>query len=193
MTLASDNQLASLFARRKGLRLFLLRARPGGAERAVAERGGGVPLAFRARGRADRGTRRRRPAPAAAPGAARAADRGPASVRSGGWSGRTSAAPAHLGAHERRRSRRSGPAPGGPSSSCTIERDFSAGLGKVAYLFGSGIVLDPDFSQLVVLDGGRRHAPAAVYADGPTLELALRGPGRARRTCAWRTATSTCP
>jgi len=62
-----------------------------------------------------------------------------------------------------------------------IRRDFSAGYGRLAYLFGSGIVVEPDFSTLVLVDGGgRRFRPQAVYDLGPTLELGYVVPQNAR-------------
>jgi hypothetical protein len=61
-----------------------------------------------------------------------------------------------------------------------IARDFGAGLGQVSFLFGSGIILEPDFSPLKVVAGGRRFAPAGSYPEGPTLELVYEIPAGAR-------------
>jgi hypothetical protein len=61
-----------------------------------------------------------------------------------------------------------------------IARDFGAGLGQVSFLFGSGIILEPDFSPLKVVAGGRRFPPAGSYPEGPTLELVYEIPAAAR-------------
>ena len=38
-----------------------------------------------------------------------------------------------------------------------IDRDFGAGLGTISFLFGSGIIVEPDFAALQVTGvGGRR-------------------------------------
>jgi hypothetical protein len=178
MTLTSDNQLPSLFTRRKNLRLFLLRARPDGAERVIVDRGGGVPLAFRVTGSNQL---------VAAPVPAR----GRPSLKGASAERRTSFGPirrverastarhrswqrASAQVHDRH------PRRGNQFLIVHIDRDFAAGLGKVAYLFGSGVILEPDFTQLVLLDGSRRHPPSAIYADGPALELAYEIPVNAR-------------
>ena len=61
-----------------------------------------------------------------------------------------------------------------------IARDFGAGLGTISFLFGSGIILEPDFSGLVVIGQGRRHKPVASHADGLNLELVYEVPAPAR-------------
>jgi hypothetical protein len=176
MTLAGDNHLPSLFTRRKSLRLFLLRARPDGAEQVIAQRGGGAPVVLQAPGGATT-------TPAVLP-AGRSARGAPTAPR-------TSFGPLQrverAAAARHRTWQRAGAAveqkparPGHQMVVVHIRRDFSLGVGKVAFLFGSGVVVDPDFSQLVVLAGGRRHTPAAVFADGPTLELAYELPAGAR-------------
>jgi len=46
-------------------------------------------------------------------------------------------------------------------------RDFSAGAGVVAFLFGSGIIVKPEFEQLTVADASGKHTcpQVAVFAD----------------------------
>ena len=187
MTLASDNQLASLFSRHNKLRLFLVRARPGGAERAIVDRGGGVPLAFRTAAGdsvdtfAGAGAADRAAPPAAAAqvrtsfGPIERVGQGP-TARQRTWD-RTSARV------EEKRAR-----PGRVFVVLHIERDFSAGLGKVAFLFGSGIVVDPDFSQLVVLQGQRRHAPGGRLRRWADAGAGLRraGGGEESTAARWR-------
>lgn len=191
MTLASDNQLGSIFSRHKGLRLFIARARPGGAERSIANRGGGVPLAFRASGGERVGTPdpaagqpAGTPAAPAAPAAAPASAAAEADLRTSFGPIRkvTRAASARQRTWDRASAKvtQKTARPGRAFVVVHIDCDFSAGLGKVAYLFGSGVILNPDFTQLVVLDGNRRHAPAAVHDEGPTLELAYDLPAGAK-------------
>ncbi len=194
MTLASDNQLAGLFRKGSPLRLFLMRARPGGAE--AIERGGGARLSLRT--------------PAASPSAStskstRAAPALPASTSATGADVITGFGPlrrvqrsatarhrtfvssdqrtasgapvAKAGAQVEERQAR----PGHTFLVLHIDRDFSAGVGKVSYLFGSGVILEPAFDQLVLLDGsGRRYLPTAIDAQGPALALAYEVPAQAR-------------
>jgi hypothetical protein len=178
MTLTSDNHLPSLFTRRKNLRLFLLRARPDRAERVIADRAGGVPIAFRVSGSSEL-----LPSPAPAHGGA--------SLKAAGAERRTSFGPirrVERASSARQRSwqrvsadvQEKHPRRGNQFLIIHIDRDFAAGLGTVAYLFGSGIILEPDFSQLLVVNGTRRHPPTAIYADGPTLELAYEIPTSSR-------------
>ena len=61
-----------------------------------------------------------------------------------------------------------------------IDRDSSAGLGTVSYLFGMGVLVKPAFDRLTVTDGrGRRFPLAATFAEGRTLELGYQVPAGA--------------
>jgi hypothetical protein len=65
------------------------------------------------------------------------------------------------------------PRPGQRFVVLLLERDFTIGAGLVSFLFGSGIIVKPEFEQLVVVDGaGRPQRLAAVYAEGRTVALA---------------------
>jgi hypothetical protein len=57
-----------------------------------------------------------------------------------------------------------------------IRRDFSRGAGTVSFLYGSGIVFQPHFAELQLEAGGQKLRPAAVFDEGPTLELAYEIP-----------------
>jgi hypothetical protein len=63
----------------------------------------------------------------------------------------------------------------------TIARDFGRGVGAVSFLYGSGIIVEPAFEQLVLEVGGKGFAPRAVNADGLTLELGYEVPAGAKK------------
>ena len=191
MTLVSDNHLPSLFGRGSTLRLVVLRGRPDGAEAAIL-RGGGVPLVFRTPGSA-----------ALFPGTAGTASPEAVRVPPAGEAGaevRTSFGPVRRVQRSQTARQRtfltSDQGGAGDKVGARIEekraraghtfvvlhiaRDFAAGAGKVSFLFGSGVILAPDFGQVQLLDGSKRFRPAAVHADGATLELAYEVPAAAR-------------
>jgi hypothetical protein len=224
MTLASDNQLASLFRRGSDLRLFVLRARPDGAEAAIA-RGGGVPLVFATPPAANTAAGKVNPSAETGNAAAGKVNAAAGKVNAAAGTGNAAAAGSVNAAGPAAGDRPTQPAPAstqvrtsfGPLRRVQrsetarhrtfvtsdqrdadrvgarveerrartgqtfvvlhIARDFAAGVGKVSFLFGSGIILEPDFAQLQVLDGSNRiFRPTAIYADGPTLELAYEVP-----------------
>jgi hypothetical protein len=181
MQLVSEPHFSALFRENKLLRLFAVRARADGRERAIAETGGGLRVLLRARGNADLVAGAAEPgAPsptsaATAPattsfGAFLRVERGP-TARHRAWDAVTGAS------IETRRA-----AVGRDFVVVHIARDFAAGEGLVSFLFGSGIVVKPAFERLLVKDAtGARHAPAAIFADGRTLELGYELPARAGR------------
>jgi hypothetical protein len=62
-----------------------------------------------------------------------------------------------------------------------ITRDFSRGLGTVSFLYGSGIIVESSYDRLKIEADGKRLGPAAVFDEGPTLELAYEVPSGAKR------------
>jgi hypothetical protein len=189
MTLVSDNHLPSLFGRGSTLRLFVLRGRPDGTEATILG-GGGVPLIFRGPGGGSpfpaTTTASSAPAQAAAPpkaaevrtsfGPLRRVQRSQTARHRTFLTSDQGGASDKVGARiEEKRART-----GHTFMVLHIARDFAAGAGKVSFLFGSGIILEPDFGQVQLLDGTRRLRPTAVHADGPTLELAYEVPSRAK-------------
>jgi hypothetical protein len=60
-----------------------------------------------------------------------------------------------------------------------VDRDFHTGAGLVSFLFGSGIVIKPEWNQLVVASGKTRYPLAATFAEGHTVELAYEVPAAA--------------
>jgi len=179
MRLVSEPHFARLFTEEKRLRFFALRARPDGAERAIVETGGGRRLLLRARGNASlvAGAGIAAGAPRPADPAAHAFTsfgvlvRGErsATARQRSWD-------AVEGARVQTLQARAGRA----FVVLHLDRDLGTGLGLVSFLFGSGVVIKPAFERLVLKDGaGARHAPAAVFAEGRTLELAYDLPATA--------------
>jgi hypothetical protein len=165
MRLASDHQFAVLFTEHRALRFFAVRARPDGRERLIAEKGGGVRVVLRAGdtvvGQEVAVTK------AAAPAGF---------VTSFGPLVRVELAPrarhrlfdAVEGARVESREARKG----STFVVVRIDRDFGAGFGTLSFLYGSGVMLKPELERLLVVEGGRRRAPAAIFAEGRTVELA---------------------
>jgi hypothetical protein len=181
MQLGSDHHFGRQFTADRRLRFFAVRARPDGRERVIEERGGGVRLVLRPRGQ-----------PAPAPPAATAAAAKPATpaaatagfVTSFGPLVRAALAPtARTRAFDPQDGARTGTAQARRGHTFVvvhIDRDLSAGLGTVSYLFGMGVLVKPAFDRLTVIDGrGRRFPLAATFAEGRTLELAYQLPAGA--------------
>jgi hypothetical protein len=63
----------------------------------------------------------------------------------------------------------------------TIARDFGRGVGAVSFLYGSGIIIEPAFDQLVIEADGKRLTPRAVNAAGLTVELGYELPATAKK------------
>jgi hypothetical protein len=174
--LTGDNHLGQLFRGARAPRLLVLRARADGDKRVLD--GGGVPVVLRGPGLP--------PAPeaAAATPAAGAASEGRTSFGAlrkvtTGKQARTRSFAAEpmqltpkLGEQEARA--------GQTLLVLHIDRDFGLGLGTISFLFGSGIIVEPDFTPLVVRSSAGRHTVQASYADGPTLELIYALPAGAR-------------
>jgi hypothetical protein len=74
------------------------------------------------------------------------------------------------------------PRPGYQFVTLHITRDFSRGVGTVSFLYGSGVIVQPDYDRLLIDAGGKKLRPAAVFDEGPTLELAYEIPATAQRT-----------
>jgi hypothetical protein len=185
MRLASASHFSALFREHPELRFFAVRARPDGSERAIAEKGGGVRLILRARDRADLVAGGEPAGPAPAGGGARTGEAkapfvtsfGPLAHAALGPTARQRTFHPQEGTQVQVRQARKGQA----FLVLHIERDFSAGLGTISFLFGSGVMLKPEFESLQVKDGGgKRRPPAAVYDEGRTLELAYEVPAGAR-------------
>jgi hypothetical protein len=189
MRLTSESHWAALFREDQRLRLFAVRTRAG-RERVIAQRGGGRRLILRARGKGttdllagtgnDTGT-----GPGTDPPNEGAGPLGAPFITSFGPLLRTERAQAARqrawdavdGARVQVRQAR----PGHTFWVVHVDRDLGAGLGVVSFLFGSGVVVKPAFERLLVRDAtGARHAPAAVFAEGRTLELGYELPATAR-------------
>jgi hypothetical protein len=169
------HHFSTLFRARPRLRLFVVRARPDGAERAIVDRGGGVRLQLRARGQLvgliqSDGA----PGPAkSAAGAGFATSFGPLVRAELGDSARARHFDPREGVRVEKRQAR----PGQQLVILHVTRDFTVGAGVVSFLFGSGIIVKPEFEQLAVVDGGGRALPlVATYAEGRTVELAYEVP-----------------
>jgi hypothetical protein len=176
MRLTSEPHFSRLFQEEKGLRLFVLRARADGSERAIAERGGGVRLILRARGgeatigAAATAASAGRPAPEATTsfGTLVRSERA-ATARQRSWDAVDGAAVQERRAH-----------PGRTFVVLHLDRDVARGVGMVSFLFGSGTVVKPAFERLVLRDAaGKRYLPVAVFAEGRTLELGYEVPAAA--------------
>jgi hypothetical protein len=177
--LTNDNHLAHLFRGARPPRLLVMRARPDGDKRLV-EAGGAVPLVLRGPG-LTAASAEAAPAPRPGPAVEGRTSFGPLRRVTLGKTARTRTFTADpmqvkpkLGEHQARA--------GQTLLVLHIERDFGAGLGTISFLFGSGIIVDPDFSPLVVRSSAGRHTVVASYADGPTLELIYALPAGARAT-----------
>jgi hypothetical protein len=171
--LTGPNHFARLFRDQPKLRLLVARATPAAAEAIV--RGGGRPLVFQT----DRG-----PAPATAARPAGPDSATPAAITSFGPIAAAALAdtaklrmfePMNVQITERK------PRPGHRLLVVRIDRDFGAGLGTISFLFGSGFILEPDFTPLLATSSAGRHPLVGTYADGPRLELVYEVPRAARQ------------
>ena len=190
MTLLGPRHLATTFAGPSPVTLLLLRQGAGAA--AEVERSGGVRVVFR-----DSGSGKLLGGPAidsaaAAPGRAvtLAAVAGPVPaaaelMTSFGPVRKVEAADQARQRHfetsagatvETRR-----PRPGHHFVTLHVARDFSRGVGTVSFLYGSGIIVQPAYDRLQIEAGGKKLRPAAVFDEGPTLELAYEIPVAAAR------------
>jgi hypothetical protein len=171
MRLYGPNHFSTLFRAHPGLRLFIVRAREDGAERAIVDKGGGVRLLLRARDQ-QAGVAESRPfAPPASPrivtsfGPLAGAELSP------------SARHRQFDPQEGERNDTRAARPGHTFLVLHLERDFTAGVGVVSFLFGSGIIVTPEFAQLRVVDAaGKEHPLAATRAEGRIVELSYEVP-----------------
>lgn len=62
-----------------------------------------------------------------------------------------------------------------------IDRNLAIGVGRVSFLYGSGIIFEPSFERLVIEADGKRVAPTAIFDEGRTLQLSYEVPVGARR------------
>jgi hypothetical protein len=177
MRLVSPAHFATVFAEHPRLRLLAVRRRPDGAERAIATRGGGVAVQFRAPGEPPAPIAEPRPLAAAAMAREPVTSFGPLVEVALTATARARSFDPQDGAREETRTARAGRT----FLVLHIDRDFGAGEGVVGFLFGSGTLLKPEFERLEVHDGaGRRYPLAAVRAEGRTLELAYDVPASGR-------------
>jgi hypothetical protein len=184
MRLVSSSHFSALFADYPRLRLFALRRRADAGERQIVEHGGGVPVLLRARGEPDLTAGAAPTLPTSTPTAS-APPAPDAFVTSFGPLVSVKLSPTarardfdpRLGAHEDSRQARAGR----QFVVLTIDRDFGAGQGVVAFLFGMGTILEPEFEALQLRDGaGHRYPLTASHAEGRNLELAYEVPAAAR-------------
>lgn len=174
--LTSEHHLTEVFRAGgpDGARLLVMRPRGASAQAALLGKGGARPVRFRGPGGAPIATAAADGANAAAP-AAIPTSFGPLLRSTRADSARTRVfTPEEI----RRPTLKAGP--GKTLLVVHIARDFGAGLGRVSFLYGSGIILEPDFSPLRLVVGNRRLAPVATHAEGPTLELIYEIPATAR-------------
>ena len=174
--LTGPNHFGTAFRRDPRLRLLMVHGL-GERERAIVERGGGVPLVFRsAAGGAPLG-QALAAGPAAAPRTvAPVTSFGPLVAASRGATARLRQfQPMNVQVTERKARA------GHDLLVLKVDRDFGAGLGTISFLFGSGIIVEPDFAALQVTGvGGRRFPLLGTHADGPQLELVYELPRDAR-------------
>jgi hypothetical protein len=174
MRLYSVHHLSSLFRRHPQLRLFIIRARDDGREREVLD-GGGVRVVLRSRGQTV-GVTEAKAAPAPSPGRF-VTSFGPLLGAEIAASARSRQFDAQEGVHKETRQAR----PGHAFVVLHLERDFSTGVGLVSFLFGSGIIVKPEFEQLRLADAARRTYPLTLtHAEGRAVDLAFEVPADAR-------------
>jgi hypothetical protein len=175
MRLFSVHQLPALFRRNPKLRLFVVRARDDGREQEIADKGGGVRLVLRARGQSVGVTEAKAIAPA--PPGRFVTSFGPLAGAELSASARNRLFDAQEGARVETRQAR----PGHAFVVLHLERDFSAGVGLVSFLFGSGIIVKPEFDHLRLTDAAHHTYPLTLtHADGRAVDLAFEVPTDAR-------------
>jgi hypothetical protein len=189
MRLVSPSHFSTLFSEHPRLRLFALRRRADGAEAAIVERGGGVPVLLRARDQPELTAGIAAP-PATAAGAKEppgAAARPAPSVFVTSF-GPLAGATVSPTARVRRFDPQDGPqeelrkaGDGKAFVVLTIDRDFGAGQGVVGFLFGMGTMLKAEFDGLELRDrAGARYRLTATHAEGRKVELGYEVPASVR-------------
>jgi hypothetical protein len=175
MHLYSVHNLSSLFRQHPQLRFFVIRARADGREQEIVTQGGGVRLVLRGRGQMVGATEAK--AAALPPPARFVTSFGPLLAAELSATARDRQFDAQDGVRLETRQAR----PGRTFAVLHIERDFSTGVGLVSFLFGSGIIIKPEFEQLHLVDAGRRSYPLSLTrAEGRAVELAFEVPADAR-------------
>jgi hypothetical protein len=175
MRLYSVHHLTSLFRRHPQLRLFIVRTREDGREQELADQGGGVRLVLRGRGQTVGATEAKAaPPPTPAPFVT---SFGPLLGAELSATGRSRQFDAQEGARKETRQAR----PGHSFVVLHLERDFSTGVGLVSFLFGSGIVVKPEFEQLSLLDAAHHsYTLSLTDAEGRAVDLAFEVPAKAQ-------------
>jgi hypothetical protein len=175
MRLFSVHHLPSLFRRNPRLRLFVIRARSDGREQEIAEKGGGVRLVLRGRGQTVGATQSK--GVTSAPPARFVTSFGPLVGAELSATARSRQFDAQEGVRRETRQAR----PGHTFVVLHVERDFSTGVGLVSFLFGSGIIVKPEFEQLRLIDAARHGYPLTLtHAEGRAVELAFEVPAGTR-------------
>jgi hypothetical protein len=174
MGLYSVHHLSTLFRRQPRLRFFVIRARDDGREQEIVDRGGGVRVLLRGRGQTV-GVTEAKAARPAAPGRF-VTSFGPLLGAELASTARSRQFDAQDGVREETRA-----APRGRRFVVLhLQRDFSTGVGLVSFLFGSGIIVKPEFERLQLVDAARHVYPLALsHPDGRAVELAFEVPAAA--------------
>jgi hypothetical protein len=171
MRLYSEHHLSTLFRRHPRLRLFIVRARDDGREQSIVDRGGGTRLVLRSRGQTV-GVTEAKTGAGPAPGRF-VTSFGPLLGAELAASARSRQFDARDGARKETRQAR----PGHVFVVLHLERDFSTGVGLVSFLFGSGIVVKPEFEELHLVDAARHTYPLTLSdAEGRAVDLAFEVP-----------------
>jgi hypothetical protein len=174
MRLYGVHQLPSLFRRHPQLRLFVIRARDDGREQQIAGPGGGVRLLLRSHGQTVGATGSKALGPLLSPFVT---SFGPLVAAELTSTARSRQFDAREGARTETRQAR----PGHGFVVLHLQRDFSVGVGLVSFLFGSGIIVKPEFEHLQLVDGARHPYPlSATHAEGRAVDLAFEVPSDAR-------------
>jgi hypothetical protein len=173
MRLYSVHHLSSLFRRHPRLRLFVIRARDDGREREILD-GGGVRVVLRGRGQTVGVTEAKAATPA--PPGRFVTSFGPLLGAELAATARNRQFDAQEGARLETRPAR----PGHAFVVLHLERDFSTGVGLISFLFGSGIIVKPEFEQLRLVDAARHTYPLTLTAaEGRSVDLAFEVPAGA--------------
>jgi hypothetical protein len=171
MRLYGPHHFATLFSAHPHLRLFIVQAREDGREQAIVSQGGGVRLLLRGRDQTI-GEVASKPL--------RAESAAPFVTSFGPLLGAELAATARqrqFDAQDGVRVDTRQARKGNTFVVLHLERDFSAGAGVVSFLFGSGIIVKPEFEQLVLAyPDHRTYTPTAINANGKLVDLAYEVP-----------------
>jgi hypothetical protein len=193
MTLLGERQLSTVFAATSPVELLLVREGMGGGAAAI-EKAGGQRVIFRDTAS---GKMLAAPGTAAAPNSSLAATPARAASAASATPSATAglqtsfgslvkvertdkARQRHFEPNEVKVEART-PRAGHQFVKLHITRDFSRGLGTVSFLYGSGIIVESSYDRLKIEADGKRLGPAAVFDEGPTLELAYEVPSGAKR------------